>query len=163
MLLLSVVSCFCHSCLHLDEGCLLLVFAVLLLSVRVPAAAAAVAELLHGLGRGPESHLVTLQVQVAPLPEPLLVKVQGWGMQLDRMVSVSIPKAELFANCYSTYLVEQHVERPWQEEADPSDGHHDPHLGRGQLVRDPVDVNQLHVGLDAQLCGDGQPGKVNSE
>ena len=35
---------------------------------------------------------------------------------------------------------------------------HDPHLGRGQLVRDPVDVNQLHVGLDAQLCGDGQPG-----
>ena len=77
MLLLSVVSCFCHSCLHLDEGCLLLVFAVLLLSVRVPAAAAAVAELLHGLGRGPESHLVTLQVQVVPLPEPLLVEVQG--------------------------------------------------------------------------------------
>ena len=61
---------------HLDEGCLLLVSAVLLLSVRVPAAAA-VGELLHGLGRGPESHLVTLQVQVAPLPEPLLVKVQG--------------------------------------------------------------------------------------
>ena len=84
-------------------------------------------------------------------------------MQLDRMVSVWIPKAELFAYCYLTNLVNQHVECPRQEEADPSDGHHDPHLGRGQLVRDPVDVNQLHVGLDAQLCGDGQPGKTNSK
>ena len=77
--------------------------------------------------------------------------------------SVLIPKAELFTSYFFTNLVEQHVERPWQEEADPSDGHHDPHLGRGQLVRDPVDVDQLHVGLDAQLCGDGQPGKVNSQ
>ena len=79
------------------------------------------------------------------------------------MVSVLIPKAELFTFYYFTYLVEQRVKRPRQEEADPSDGHHDPHLGWGQIVRDPVDVNQLHVGLDAQLCGDGQPGKVNSK
>ena len=84
-------------------------------------------------------------------------------MQLDRMVSVSIPKAELFAYYYFAHLVKQDVERPGEEEADPSDGHHDPHLGRGQLVRDPVDVDQLHVGLDAQLCGDGQPGKMNSQ
>ena len=61
------------------------------------------------------------------------------------------------------YLVEEGVKGPRQEEADPSDGHHDPHLGRGQLVRDPVDVDQLHVGLDAQLCGDGQPGIRNSQ
>ena len=75
---------------NLDEGCLLLVSALLLLllSVRVSAAAAAVVgELLHG-------HLVTLQVQVAPLPKPLLIEVQGGGMQLDRMVSVSIPKKQ---------------------------------------------------------------------
>ena len=30
-------------------------------------------------------------------------------------------------------------------------------------MRDPVDVDQLHVGLDAQLCGDCQPGKMNSK
>ena len=57
----------------------------------------------------------------------------------------------------TVYLVEEGVEGPGQEEADPADGHHDPHLGRGQVMRDPIDVNQLHVGLDAQLCGNGQP------
>ncbi len=33
-----------------------------------------------------------------------------------------------------------------EEESDPSYGHHDPHLSRAQLVQDPVDVDQLHVG-----------------
>ena len=49
----------------------------------------------------------------------------------------------------TVYLVEEGVEGPGQEEADPADGHHDPHLGRGQVMWDPIDVNQLHVGLDA--------------
>ena len=57
----------------------------------------------------------------------------------------------------TVYLVKEGVEGPGQEKADPANGHHDPHLGRGQGMRDPIDVNQLHVVLDAQLCGDGQP------
>ena len=62
----------------MDELCHLLVSAVLLPSIRAPTAAAeAVSDLLLGLGWGPECHLVTPQVQVAPLPKPLLVKVQG--------------------------------------------------------------------------------------
>ena len=101
---------------HLDERCLLLVSTVLL-HLRVPAAAA-VAELLHGLGRGPESHLVTLQVQVAPLPETLLVKVQGWGMQLDRMVSV-YSWTRVIRIDIDIYLVEEGIEGPGEEEADP--------------------------------------------
>ena len=52
------------------------------------------------------------------------------------------------------YLVEEGVEGPGEEEADPANGHDDPHLALAQGVRDPVDVNQLHVLLDAQLCGD---------
>ena len=56
------------------------------------------------------------------------------------------------------YLVEEGVEGPGEEEADPANGHDDPHLAHAQGVRDPIDVNQLHVLLDAQLCGDGQSG-----
>ena len=56
------------------------------------------------------------------------------------------------------HLVEEGVEGPGEEEAGPANGHHDPHLARAQGVRDPVDVNQLHVLLHAQLCGDAQPG-----
>ena len=65
-----------------------------------------------------------------------------------------------FKQSYSQiiYLVEEGVEGPGEEEADPANGHHDPHLARAQGVRDPVDVNQLHVLLHAQLCGDAQPG-----
>ena len=61
--------------------------------------------------------------------------------------------------CYShvIYLVEKGVEGPGENEADPADGHHEPHLARAQGVRDPVDVNQLHIGLHTQLCSDGQP------
>ena len=59
------------------------------------------------------------------------------------------------------YLVKEGVEGPGQEEADPADGHHDAHLGRGQVMWDPIDVDQLHVGLDAQLCGDGQPREIS--
>ena len=59
----------------------------------------------------------------------------------------------------SIHLVEEGVEGPGEEEADPANGHHDPHLARAQGVRDPVDVNQLHVLLHAQLCGNAQPGR----
>ena len=59
---------------------------------------------------------------------------------------------------HNIYLVEEGVEGPGEEEADPANGHDDPHLAQSQGVRDPIDVNQLHVLLDAQLCGDAQPG-----
>ena len=52
------------------------------------------------------------------------------------------------------YLVEEGVEGPGEEEADPANGHDDPHMARAQGVRDPVGVKKLHVLLDAQLCGD---------
>ena len=52
---------------------------------------------------------------------------------------------------------------PGEKEADPANGYHDPHLTRGQGVWDSIDVYQLHVGIDAQLCGNGQPGKGNSQ
>ena len=87
---------------HLDEGCLIrlmLVTAVLiiiipLLCVFAATTAAASLEPLHGLGRGPECLLVTPQVDMAPLPKPLLVEVQGRGMQLRQKC---IPIAELFS------------------------------------------------------------------
>ena len=66
-----------------------------------------------------------------------------------------------FKQSYSQiiYLVEEGVEGPRNEEADPANCHHDPHLAWAQGVRDSIDVNQFHFVLHAQLCGDGQPGK----
>ena len=82
-------------------------------------------------------------------------------MQLKRINNVTVSTFILVVQYH--YLVEECVERPREEEADPTDGNHDPHMSWGQLVRDPIDVDQLHVVLDAQLCGDGQPGKTNSQ
>ena len=83
-------------------------------------------------------------------------------MQLDSLL-VSVNTLKQIYSLIIFYLVEEGVEGPGEEEADPANGHDDPHLAQGQGVRDPIDVNQLHVGLDAQLCGDGQPGNMNSE
>ena len=92
-------------------------------------------------------------MDMAPLPEPLLLEIKRRGMQLRQRV---IPKVQLFSNIY---LVEEGVEGPGEEEADPANGHDDPHLALAQGVRVTVDVNQLHVLLHTQLCGDGQPEK----
>ena len=60
----------------------MLVIAILIIPLLCVFAATAAAslELLHGLGRGPECLLVTPQVNMAPLLEPLLAEVQGRWM-----------------------------------------------------------------------------------
>ena len=59
------------------------------------------------------------------------------------------------------HLVEERIEGPGEEEADPTDGHHDPHLALCQDVRVPVDVHQLHVVLHAQLRGNCDAKKIS--
>ena len=85
-------------------------------------------------------------------PNLSLLKSREEGCSWGKSVSLKQSDSQII------YLVEEGVEGPGEEEADPANGHHDPHLARAQGERDPVDVNQLHVLLHAQLCGDAQPG-----
>ena len=136
----------------------MLVTAVLIIPLLFvfAATAAAALDLLHSLGRGPECNLVTPQVNMAPIPEPLLAEVQRRRMQLKAEKSLVFPLRIKLIN-----LIKDGIEGPAEKEADPANGYHDPHLTRGQGVWDSVDVYQLHVGPHAQLRGDGDADKQN--